>query len=152
MALFHNINVRFLIVEDVMNVKAARKWVILISTSIFLKLPHTHPPLGFPNEVVHNYCNLELELCNPIFSRSCFWWWIQKLFFHYAVTKCICTLCLCCCTLCVALSVFFRVCTSFSLLRMFYVSLFWTSLRQRQRKREGITTASLMYHQTEKKK
>ena len=37
------------------------------------------------------------------------------------VTECICTLCLCCCTLCVALSVLFRVCTSFDLLRMCYV-------------------------------
>ena len=37
------------------------------------------------------------------------------------VTECICTLCLCCCTLYVALSVFFRVWTSFNLLDMFYV-------------------------------
>ena len=34
------------------------------------------------------------------------------------VTKCICTLCLCCCTLRVALSMFFRVWTSFNVLRV----------------------------------
>ena len=44
----------------------------------------------------------------------------------YIVTECICTLCLCCCMYCgcVALSVFFRVCTSFDLLRMCYVLWF----------------------------
>ena len=38
------------------------------------------------------------------------------------VTECICTLCLCCCMYFgyVALSVFFRVCTSIDLLRMRY--------------------------------
>ena len=38
------------------------------------------------------------------------------------VTECICTLCLCCCMyfVCAALSVFFRVCSSFDLLRMCY--------------------------------
>ena len=45
------------------------------------------------------------------------------------VTECICTLCLCYCTLYVALSMFFRVWTSFNLLRIFYVLLFWTSLK-----------------------
>ena len=42
------------------------------------------------------------------------------------VTECICTLCLCCCLYsgCVALSVFFRVCTSVDLLRMRYVLWF----------------------------
>ena len=34
---------------------------------------------------------------------------------------------------------------------MFYVLLFWTSLGVRERRREGITTASRMYHPKEKK-
>ena len=68
-----------------------------------------------------------------------------------SVTEGICTLCLCCCTLYVALSVFFRVWTSFNLLRICYVLLFWTSLkdlgRECERKREAIPVASCRYHQ-----
>ena len=45
---------------------------------------------------------------------------------YTCVTECICTLCLCCCMYfgCVALSLFFRVCTSVDLLRMRYVLWF----------------------------
>ena len=63
------------------------------------------------------------------------------------VTECICTLCLCCCTQCVTLSVLFRVWTSFNVLRIHVLRVvIWTSLkdvvRQRERKREAIPTAS----------
>ena len=49
------------------------------------------------------------------------------MFYYVIVTECTCTLFLYCCTLYVALSVFFRVQTSFNLLRMVYVLLYWTS-------------------------
>ena len=66
------------------------------------------------------------------------------------VTESICTLCLCCYTLYVALSMFVRAWTSFNLLRMVYVLLFCTGLkdvmRERERKREAIPTASRRYH------
>ena len=51
------------------------------------------------------------------------------------VTKKIGTLCVCCCTLYVALSMFFHVWTSFNLLYMFYVLLFWMSLKEVVRER-----------------
>ena len=49
-----------------------------------------------------------------------------SLSLSFCVTECISTLCLYC-TLYVALSVFFCVWTSFSVLHMFYVLLIWTS-------------------------
>ena len=54
------------------------------------------------------------------------------------VTECICTLCLCCCLYsgCVALSVFFRVCTSVDLLRMRYVLWFTRHYETREGERE----------------
>ena len=51
------------------------------------------------------------------------WSYLSHTQKHINVTECTCALCLCCCTLCVSLSVFFRVSTSFDLLRMCYV--FW---------------------------
>ena len=60
------------------------------------------------------------------------------------VIECICTLCLCC-TLCVALSVFFRVCTSFDLLRMCYALWFrrhyksvWDRAREGEREQRTL--------------
>jgi len=71
------------------------------------------------------------------------------------VTKKIGTLCVCCCILYFALSMFFCVWTSFNLLWMFYVLLFWISLkdvvRERERRQEAIPTASHRYHQKRKK-
>ena len=75
------------------------------------------------------------------------------------VTECICTLCLCCCMYFgyVALSMFFRVCTSVDLLHMRYVLWFRrhyeTSLKSKSERRwEGRTTTSRMYHPKETKK
>ena len=60
----------------------------------------------------------------PYFQPATF---INRL--HVDVTECICTVCLGCCTLSVTLSMFFHVWTSFNLLCMFYMLLFWTSLK-----------------------
>ena len=54
---------------------------------------------------------------------------------HECVTECICTLCLCC-TLCVSLSVFFRVCTSFNLLRSVTCSNLDVTIRLSETARE----------------
>ena len=58
--------------------------------------------------------------------------------------------------LCVSLSVFIRVWTALDFFTYVLRVVIWTSLknaeRQREKKREAITTASRMYHQKEKKK
>ena len=75
---------------------------------------------------------------------------------HVDVTECICTLCLCCCTLYVTLSMFFHVWTSFNLLCMFYVLLFWMSLKDevresaRESERQYQRSLSDNYHQKRK--
>ena len=69
---------------------------------------------------------------------------VYILYILMIVTECICMLCLCC-TLCVALSVFFHqihVWTSFDLLwqkleEKFYILLFWSSLREHEKKARG---------------
>ena len=59
--------------------------------------------------------------------------------FNVSVTECICTLCLCCCmySVRVALSVFFRVCASFDLLRMCYVLWFRRHYKSEREKARG---------------
>ena len=73
-------------------------------------------------------------------AHQCGFWRMGSNNNNNNVTECFCTLCLCCCTQCVALSVFFRVCTSFDLLRMCYMLWFrrhykteWDSARESER-------------------
>ena len=85
----------------------------------------------------------------------CVWTSFSLLYVEvwFIVTECICTLCLCYCTLYFTLSMFFHAWTSFTHLRMFYVLLFWMSLKdmvKAQRKAEVIPTASRRYHQKSK--
>ena len=84
------------------------------------------------------------QMCTVFSVYSCPVRFKNYVWFHtnIVVTECICTLCLCSCMYLgyVALSVFFRVCTSVSLLRMRYVMRFRrhyeTSLELRAREGE----------------
>ena len=130
-----------------------------ISTfSDFYLLPASHCWVDGPQEHLSTYFTVQFH-CGTMGHGGILTLFLIVVNFtltHFTVvTECICTLCLCCCTLCVALSVFFRVCTSFDLLRMCYVLWFrrhYKSERQRERRREGRTTTSRMYHPKEKKK
>ena len=67
-------------------------------------------------------CVFECWLISVLVYQCTLWYaWVRK--YVYYVTECICTFCLCCWMYfgCVALSVFFRVCTSVDILRMRYV-------------------------------
>ena len=83
---------------------------------------------------------------------------VGAMFYYVIVTERIFTLCLCCCTLYVDLSVFFCLRTSFSLLRMVYVFLYWTSekdavyVRARKKARGDINSLSQIPSKKERRK